>query len=114
MAYQNIPGIGVNLFVLDQLMDRIVVGQVVSVFIAADDGFDHGRLDKGKQVEVYITIFVLQYHFLDLFFRQLGRHPDHMYLLTLKDVTEHIDPRRTVVVAANEHDLGIRDGLRQA
>ena len=37
-----------------------------------------------------------------------------MYFLTLKDVTEHIDPWRTVVVAANEHNLGIRNSLRQA
>ena len=59
MAHKHVSLAFIDLFPFDQPVNRVVVGQIISVLICADDLLYHGRFHEGQQIEIHPAVFVV-------------------------------------------------------
>ena len=114
MADNHIPLRLIDLLPFDQPAQGVIIGKIIAVLIHSRDLLYHGRTDKGKQIEIHITIFVCQNSFLYVLFRRPRRQTDHIHILPGEHASEAVDPGTAVMIPADQHDSHIQKSGAQA
>ena len=112
MADQHIPLGEVDILPLNQPPKGFFVTQGRILGATHQVGY-HGGTDEGQQVKGHRTKSVREGDTCNGFLRGLGRQTDHVDVLMLQHAAEQVDPGSAVVVAADDQNLPLGNGLMQ-